>query len=400
MLRKSFLLLGCCIPLVIGLPPLYSKTDRGPEPTTPAIITSTSPLPPATDLRRRNAVPSLPRFCDESPCTAIRIIYGVTTRLPCEGQVGCITYAKGGLMGVLPTFVTAVQLAPSQALGKASTSSESTGISQEETTTYYVYVTEEIKPSSSRVTSSATTLAPISTALGATTSSATSYMAGVVKAPSIQSYSTPALSSQPSSHISTTPVKSSLTKTISVPASSHLQSMTSRLSSLQSTMSLKIPNTLTSTSTTTPSTSIPTYGASSVINEVSAMPVVTHTPTSLVGFARIGSVITDISLLMSILSATPTLSPMGSAQSSNPSANNATTTKASMATPSSQMSAPLGGNKSITSTRTITRTALAPTITGQPNRVDKSFWSPGKKQAECACQCNGKNFNITIPRPV
>jgi len=399
---------------------------------------------------------------------AITIIHGVTTTSPCKGQIGYITYAKGGLMEVPPTFVKAVKSTTSRVPIKESTSSENTftWLDSDEATTFYVYVTEEIEPTSSRSVLSATTLGPTSTALRASASLVSSillpvnspYTTGVTKTSSTQSYHTPSgiLQSSARTGAASVSLKPTSVKTIST-TSLHFQPLTTRLSSPEPTF--KIPNTLTSASTILPSVLPPTYGLTSIMHEVSAMPTATQPPTLLMGMDRISSVITDISLLMSILTATEAFTPslVGSRQTPNvkssalptpppspppvttyssstapeplpalgiagissvitditllesilaatltaapTSASTQTTTKASMP-PSSRTLAPLDGKKSITSTRTITRTASPLTVGGGPKWVDKPLWGTGKTAVECACQCKGQRFNLTATKPV
>jgi len=458
--KVNLLLFYLCIPSSIASPFWYHRSDPGTGPT--SVLNTSVPSLPAADLRNRNAVRDLdlPRFCDEKPCVALKIIYGVTTTSPCEGQIGCITYTKDGLMGALPTFVTAVKSTTTWAPIKESTSAKNTFTWLDEATTFYVYVTEAIKSTNSRSVFSATTLVPTSTtALGAAASLVSSillpvnspYTAGVAKTSSTQSHGTPygILQSSASTGAVSVASKPTLTEAIGT-ASSHLQPLTTGLSSLKPT--LKISNTLTSASTIPRSTLPPTHGLTSSMYEVSANSVATHAPTLLKGVDRISSVITDISLLMSILIATeastpspkvksfasPTLtlpSPPGTTHISSTvpapfpafgiagissvitditllesilaatltsvpkPTTTQTTAKASMP-PSSHTLAPLDGKKSITSTRTITRTASPLTVAGGPNLADKPLWSTGKTTVECACQCRGQKFNLTATKPV
>jgi len=461
--KTNLLFFYLCIPSSIASPFWYHRTDPGPGPTS-VLITSAPSLPP-TGLQNRNAVRSLPRFCDGEPCVAIKIIHGVTTTSPCEGQTGCITYAKSGLMEIPPTFVTAVKSTTTPPI-KESTSSKNTFTWLDEATTFYVYVTEAIKPTSSRSAFSATTLATTSTtAPGATGSLVSSillpvnspYTTGVAKTSSAQSHGTRSGILQPSASTGSVfaSSKPTLTETISTTPSSHLQPLPTRLSSSKAT--LKLSNTPTSASTIPRSALPPTHGLTSSMYEVSANPVATHPPTLLKGVDRISSVITDISLLMSILTATeastlslgsmqttkveiftlPTLilpSPPATTHISSAApaplpalgiagissvitditllesilaatltsargpAGTQTTTKASML-PSSHPLAPLDGKKSITSTRTITRTASPLTVVGGPKLADNPLWGTGKTAVECACQCKGQRFNLTVTRP-
>lgn len=464
--KASFLFFCLCIPLAIASPFSYHGTDSRPGPT--SVLITSAPSLPLADLQNRNTVASLLQSCDEKPCVAIKIIHGVTTTSPCKGQIGCITYAKVGLREVPPMFVKAVKSTTTRVPIKESTSSENTftWLDSDEATTFYVYVTEEIKPTSSRSVLSATTLGPTSTAPRASASLVSSillpvnspYTTGVAKTSSTQSYYIPSEILQSSAHTGVASVspKPTSAETIST-TSSHFQPLTTRLSPPKPTF--KISNALTSASTILRSVLPPTYGLTSIIHEVSAMPMATHPPTLLMGMDRISSVITDISLLMSILTATEALTPslVGSRQIPNvksstlptptPSpppaithssstaptplpalgiagissvitdiallesilaatltatptfASIQTTTKASMP-PSSHTLTSLNGKKSITSTRTITRTASPLTVAGGPKWVDKPLWGTGKAAVECACQCKGQRFNLTATKPV
>ncbi|KAG0134201.1 hypothetical protein HOY82DRAFT_590302 [Tuber indicum] len=433
MLRKAIFHLGFCIALAIGSPFCSHRTDPGPEPTCASII-SAPPLP-TTSLQSSNAI------YDEKPCVAIKIIHGVTIESPCR-------YRIRAKRGIPPT------------------PSENTPTLLDDVTTFYVYVTEAITSSSPRSSFSATTLVPTSTTPKATATLVSSLLlhinspAGATKTSLAQSHGTPPGTLQSSAHISlsTTSISSNPTSknTISTSISSHSQSPTTRLSPPKPTFGISdVP---TGASTIPSPTLPPTHGLTSIMHEPSAMPVATHSPILPMGVDQISSVITDISLLLSVLAETQAsaTSLMGSGQTLNthtlltsPSvtthvssvtpaplpalgmvgissvitditllesilaatltsvltpASTQTMTKASMAASSSYTLAPLGssGNKSITSTRTIIRTASPPNATGgkKPVRVDKPLWSAGETAVECTCQCRGRRFTITATKSV
>ncbi|PWW77815.1 hypothetical protein C7212DRAFT_314108 [Tuber magnatum] len=413
MLRKSIFLLGFCISLVICSPFWYYGTDARPEPIS-TFITSTYSLPPM-DFQNRNAVPSLSRLCDEKPCIAIKVIHGVTTKLLCNNQVGCTTYTKDASIRTTPTPVTTIKSKITQlSLNlKESTSSKSTLVQLSEVTTFYIFVTETIEPKDS-ATLVSSILLPINSL----------YKAGVAKTLSTQNPGITSESLQSSTLIGTISTNSKLpsTKAINTESFLYYQYLTTHLASLKSIF--KMSDTFTRDSAILPLTSPSTYILASTRHEITAMPVTTYSPippmdisllisiltatlssstallldskqtpnaastaltipthtfslltdttpvfstVSMLGVAGISSIITDITLLESILAAT-SISTLS--HSSMQTVVTLTASK-SMAMLSQTTSAPLGRKKSITSTRTITRTASPPTITSGPKWTGK-----------------------------